>query len=135
MSAWGGPPSSGAWANQVDEEEAANGGELDPVPGVTTPFPSLGQQNDSSFPSLGDSLTVKESKKERRKKQGGVQKMSLGNFMAAGKENEKIDLPTRPRERAEGEEDRRGGGLGGGFKNYGGDRGEKLGLVEKAQVI
>ena len=119
MSAWGGLPASGAWANQVDEEEEANGGQLDPVPGRQTSFPALG---DSSYPSLGESVTVKDSKRERKSKKAVPQKMSLGSFMAA--ETEKSDLPTRPRERAEGEEDKRGG-LGGGFKNYGGDRGKR----------
>ena len=112
MSAWGAP--QGAWANQVDEEEAENGGELDPVPGVSTAFPALG---DTSFPSLGEAITAKDTKRDRKQK-GGPQKMSLGSFMAAP---EKVVLPTGPRERAEGEEERRG--LGGGFKTYGGDRG------------
>ena len=65
----------------------------------------------------GEAITAKDTKRDRKQK-GGPQRMSLGSFMAAP---EKVVLPTGPRERAEGEEERRG--LGGGFKTYGGDRG------------
>lgn len=65
---------------------------------------------------------MKDSKKERKQKKV-KQAMSLGAFVAAGKkEPEIIDLPTGPRQRSEHEEAKKGG-LGGGFKNYGGDRG------------
>lgn len=118
MSAWGAPPSSGAWAAQVDEEEEANGGELAPVPvGGGSDFPALGGSTEA-FPSLGETAATKETKKERKKRQ---QKMSLGAFVAAGrKEPEIVNLPTAPRARPEGTDEK---GLGGGFKNYGGDRG------------
>jgi len=121
MSAWGLPPSSGAWSNQVDEEEEANGGELAPPPAaLPAAFPILGGK--TAFPALGEALSMKDSKKERKQKKV-KQAMSLGAFVAAGKkEPEIIDLPTGPRQRSEHEEAKKGG-LGGGFKNYGGDRG------------
>lgn len=122
MSAWGGPPSTGAWANQIEEEEEENGGELDPVPAPSaTAFPALG--GETAFPALGDAINVKDSKKDRKNKKV-KNTMSLGAFVAAGrKEPEIVNLPTGPRQRAADEEEKRGG-LGGGFKNYGGDRGE-----------
>lgn len=122
MSAWGGPPSTGAWANQVEEEEEENGGELEPVPAPSaTAFPALG--GETAFPALGDAINVKDSKKDRKNKKV-KNTMSLGAFVAAGrKEPEVVNLPTGPRQRAADEEEKRGG-LGGGFKNYGGDRGK-----------
>jgi hypothetical protein len=119
--AWGNLPSSGAWANQVDDEEEENGGELAPPPAaLPTAFPVLGGK--TSFPALGEAIGMKDSKKERKQKKV-KQTMPLGAFMAAGrKEPEIINLPTGPRQRSEDEEDKKGA-LGGGFKNYGGDRG------------
>jgi hypothetical protein len=121
MAARGGLPSSGAWSNQVDEEAEANGGELAPPPAaLPAAFPTLGGK--TAFPALGESLSMKDSKKERKQKKV-KQTMSLGAFVAAGrKEPEIINLPTGPRQRSEDEEDKKGA-LGGGFKNYGGDRG------------
>ena len=120
MSAWG-PPSSGAWANQVDEEEEENGGELDPVPAPSpAAFPALG--GETAFPALGESINIRDSKKDRKQKKV-KQTMPLQAFVAAGrKEPEVVNLPTGPRQRTAEEEERRGG-LGGGFRNYGGDRG------------
>lgn len=123
MSAWGAKPTAGAWATQVDEEEEENGGELAPVPAAAVQqFPALGGDK-KAFPSLGETATLKDTKKERKKRQ--VQKISLGAFVAAGKkkEPEVINLPTAPRARSDNDEEKRDG-LGGGFKNYGGDRGE-----------
>jgi len=121
MSAWGDLPTSGAWSNQVDEEEAENGGELAPPPAaLPAAFPTLGGK--TAFPALGEAVSMKDSKKERKQKKV-KQTMSLGAFVAAGrKEPEIINLPTGPRQRGEDEEDKKGA-LGGGFKNYGGDRG------------
>lgn len=118
MSAWGQPPKTGAWAAQVDEEEEENGGELAPPPAVE--FPALGGDA-QAFPSLGETAGMKESKRDRKKRQ--VQKMSLGAFVSAGrKEVDVVNLPTAPRARADGDEEKKDG-LGGGFRNYGGDRG------------
>ena len=117
MSAWGQAPVSGAWANQVDEEEEANEGQLPPVPGVDKAFPTLPEH---SYPSLADGIAIKPSKKERRAK-AAPQKMNLSSFLAADKAQQ-VDLPTAPRERPEGD-DGRSKGLGGGFSGYGGDRG------------
>lgn len=120
MAAWGGVPSTGAWANQVEEEEEENGGELDPVPApAANAFPALG--GDPAFPALGEAINIRDSKKDRKKK-NTKNTMSLGAFVAAGKkEPEIVNLPTGPRQRSAEEEEKRGG-LGGGFKNYGGDR-------------
>ena len=121
MSAWGAAPKSGAWATQVDEEEEENGGILAPIPAASA-VPALG--GDQSFPSLGEVASMKETKKDRKKKT--VQKMPLGAFVAAGakaRDTSDVSLPTAPRTRTE-EEEEKSRGLGGGFKNYGGDRGE-----------
>ena len=77
---------------------------------------------EKEFPSLGVAVTVKETKKDKKKKQT----MSLGAFMGGGaaarrsKPDDSIllSLPSGPRQRAEGEEepDRP---LGGGFRGYG----------------
>ena len=130
---WGAPPTTGAWAAQVEEEEAANGGELEPMPTpVEAPKPFRAGGADragfsalapEAFPSLGETANVKETKKDKKKKQ---QKMSLTSFMAAStaRKEEVINLPTAPRARSD--DDAPKAGLGGGFKNYGGDRGSSL---------
>lgn len=97
-------PSAGAWANQVEEEEQANGGALPDVPVPEEAFPTLG-------------AAVKEPKK---KKKG--QTLSLGDFQTGnkvkhtGKAASEIlkSLPTAPR----GGDDKPPGGLGGGFRDY-----------------
>ena len=133
MSAWGAAPKSGAWATQVDEEEEENGGILAPIPPASpaAAFPALG--GDQSFPSLGEVASMKETKKDRKKKT--VQKMPLGAFVAAGakaRDTSDVSLPTAPRARTD-EEEEKSRGLGGGFKNYGGDRGEPF-LLSKLSV-
>jgi hypothetical protein len=72
------------------------------------------------FPSLGVAATVKESKKDKKKKQT----MSLSDFMSSGAGSGRrgmsdpiLDLPTAPRGRVEGEEEP--STLGGGFRAYG----------------
>ncbi|CAD7697506.1 unnamed protein product [Ostreobium quekettii] len=106
------------WSEQVDEEEAANGGGINP--------PEPARLDEEAFPSLGDAAKAKGPKKKR-----GGQKMSLGEFVGgggeggrrrigAGKSDREIvmSLPTAPRERGPGEED---GGWGGGYRSgYGG---------------
>lgn len=107
---WG-KPASGAWANAVEEEEQEHG---------TIQAPAAVPERD--FPTLGVAVTVKENKKEKKKKQT----MSLGDFMSSGGSSSRryedavVNLPTAPRGRVEGEED--SNPLGGGFRGYGGDR-------------
>ncbi len=74
------------------------------------------------FPSLGMAVKVKETKKDKQKKK---QTMSLTDFMKSGAGSRQTDdnilmsLPTAPRARAPGEESAERG-LGGGFREYGG---------------
>lgn len=75
---------------------------------------------ETEFPSLGEAAAVKETKKEKKKKQT----MSLGEFVKSGPGGTSnapilMNLPTAPRARQDGEvpEEKP---LGGGFKGYGG---------------
>eukprot|EP00239_Pterosperma_sp_CCMP1384_P011362 CAMPEP_0197864916 /NCGR_PEP_ID=MMETSP1438-20131217/43360_1 /TAXON_ID=1461541 /ORGANISM="Pterosperma sp., Strain CCMP1384" /LENGTH=585 /DNA_ID=CAMNT_0043483295 /DNA_START=74 /DNA_END=1831 /DNA_ORIENTATION=- len=128
MAAWGG--ASAAWANQVEEAEAA-GERLGPM--------------DPSMPSLR--AGVEEAKKEKQKsapapkvgkKKGKGQAMTLDNFLnsavggapafrAAGPTL--MNLPKAPSQRDDDDDDGRGDytRLGGAFKDYGGDRGGRGG--------
>jgi len=111
-----------AWAT-------ADEGEPQPAP---ESFPVLGAK-ESAFPALGVAVKVKKTKK---------QAMSLADFNASATpstpgsggyrapgssgrglpDDTFLVLPTGPRAREEGEEDSRPG-LGGAFRDYGGDRG------------
>lgn len=154
MSAWGIPAAGSAWASQVDDEEAENGGELEapsekePVkPAKFTPSARAAAaagggglappiDSASAFPSLGESLSIKETKAERKAKK----KLSLAEFMAPSSDGgsggggyrplgasssslasaSTALLPTAPRARVEGEDDDRDGRgqrLGGAFKD------------------
>lgn len=106
---------SGAWASQV--EDAANGDGDDA-------FPALGE----AFPSLSDAATTKggnadgipaaKGKKDKKKKAKPVA-ISLQEFAAQHNAGDELaDLPTAPRKVEGGEQEQ--GGLGGGFKGYGG---------------
>lgn len=157
MSAWGVPPAGSAWATQVDEEEAANGGELAapspaaaaaPAPAGPSKFvPRSAAERalggEAAFPSLGESLNIKETKAEKRKKElkQARQKMTLAEFQAGDApsaggafrpsraggprpgaplgDDILASLPTAPRARGEGED----APMGGAFRDYGGDRG------------
>lgn len=123
MNAWG-APTQGAWAAQVDEEEKANGGTLD---APKEPVITFGQ--DKAFPTLGEAVKKKESKKDKKK----PQKMNLADFQSNYKppsasrrptvsdDQLKMSLPTAPRAR---DSDEPSAGLGGAFRDYGGgDRG------------
>eukprot|EP00887_Chlorella_sp_A99_P002638 scaffold6.g2638.t1 len=113
-SAWGKP--TGAWAAAVEDEEKEHG----PIAPPTAAAP------EDDFPTLGVAATVKETKKDKKKKQT----MSLGDFMRGGGASaggraadvDVLQLPTAPRQRAEGEE-RPERGLGGAFGGYGGREG------------
>lgn len=77
---------------------------------------------EQEFPSLGAAATVKETKKDKKKKQT----MSLADFVGGGTgasrrgipDDSLLSLPTAPRPRAEGEEPSEPQ-LGGGFRGYG----------------
>ena len=124
--AWG-MPTSGAWANQVEEEEQDRGGELE----APTSKPVASFSHDAAFPSLGEAVKKKDSKKEKKAK---PTKMNLADFQTSYKppsasrrptvNDDQIlsSLPTAPRTR--GDDDAPSAGLGGAFKDYGGrDRG------------
>ena len=107
-----------AWATQAEEDEGA--------PPPPDSFPVLGAK-ESAFPTLGAAVKVKKTKK---------QTMSLADFNlgaspgggyrapggSRGPDDSNLVLPTGPRAREEGEDDSRPG-LGGAFRDYGGDRG------------
>ncbi|GAB4820599.1 hypothetical protein N2152v2_007645 [Parachlorella kessleri] len=112
--AWGVQPTApaSAWADAVDEEEEKHGAVLAPL-----------VKADDDFPSLAVTKNVKETKKDKKKKQT----VSLAEFMRGGSSKPSDDailfsLPTAPRGRGPGEAmpER---GLGGGFREYGGQRG------------
>jgi hypothetical protein len=73
---------------------------------------------EAEFPSLGEAVTVKETKKKKK------QTMSLGEFVSGGlgsrRDADLVNLPTAPRGHVDGEEGPPT--LGGGFRGYGGDR-------------
>ncbi|KAI5054634.1 hypothetical protein GOP47_0029779 [Adiantum capillus-veneris] len=116
---WGG---AGAWA--VDSELAENQLEQE-EPQYHHQQASPLFAGDAAFPSLGEAAHSKTKKKKQ-------QPVSLAKFMAGGSPllsdskgltiEEKMALPTGPRDRS-GEEEPHGG-LGGGFRDYGGYRGE-----------
>ncbi len=134
---WGVAPTQGKsdWADSVDQDELANGGELPELPTLAAP---LG--GDSAFPSLGDA--AKPALKKKGRSRGTT--LALSEFQAgssaparpafrsasaaATREKAtdiKLQLPKGPRERDENEEK---DSLGGGFKDYSGAkaRGDSL---------
>lgn len=124
--AWG-MPTSGAWANQVDEEEQDRGGELE----APTSKPVATFSQNAAFPSLGEAAKKKDNKKDKKAK---PTKMNLADFQTSYKppsasrrptvNDDQIlsSLPTAPRTR--GDDDAPSAGMGGAFKDYGGrDRG------------
>lgn len=110
-SVWG-KPSGSAWADDVDEQEQS-GNLAAPV--------AFGKEE--AFPSL--SAAVKEAPKKKK-----AQKLSLNQFLSAGagggsREDAAI-LSALPKSSSGAPREERGaGGLGGAFKEYGGDRGGK----------
>jgi hypothetical protein len=114
-SAWNVKPAA-SWADNVDEEEEQS--KLAPPPAKENP----------DFPTLGEAIKVAPKAKKKGKTLG------LGEFLVAGpgrpvalavnKDRDILSqLPTAPRgDRGEGDMDA-GGGMGGGFKEYGGYRG------------
>lgn len=129
--AWQGAASAKkeSWADDVDAEAEAGGGKIEAPP----------EPDNSAFPSLSDAA---KQPPQGKKKKG--QKMDMrsfmaqgppaapaGRFVAAGRQpvNEKeilLSLPTGSRGKVEGEEEGPPG-MGGAFRDYGGDRGGACG--------
>ncbi|GLT42896.1 hypothetical protein SLA2020_168730 [Shorea laevis] len=113
-SPWGKP---GAWALDAEEHEAELQQQMD-QPNSALPTKQL-----TDFPSLSSAAATKTKKKKG-------QTLSLAEFTASGTDkssqpsrlthDEKLMLPTGPRQRSSEELDRNG--LGGGFKSYGSNR-------------
>ena len=123
--AWGG---AGAWAAEAEladqeakEREAAT-------------YKAPGSVKEEAFPTLGDSLSTKPSKKKNKGVTVSLSELMVGKYVGPGGKHrssytdsakltteELLSLPTGPRERADDEAPI--GGLGGGFKDYGGFRG------------
>lgn len=128
----------GAWAQQVEKDDDAEAPA--PPPEAFPALSDLGAKLDQAFPTLGE---TKDKKVSKKKQKGQVLSLSEFNAGAASSiggggggggayrpvgaravDLDSIQLPTGPRARAEGEEDDRRPGLGGGFRSeFGGDRG------------
>ena len=119
---------SGAWAAQVDEAEEKDG-DLGPVqpPAPAAPVPaSLG--GEEAFPSLGEAVTKKISKRDRKAKQtvslkdfqSGAYKAPRPSAKPASDADILASLPSGPRMR---DDDDARPTMGGAFREYGGDRG------------
>eukprot|EP00897_Mesotaenium_endlicherianum_P002672 jgi/Mesen1/2432/ME000157S01566 len=116
--AWG--AGAGSWAADAEEEENREAA-----------FPVLGKAPASSFPSLGEAAAAK-PKKKNVKTTLSLSEFTTGKYVGPGGKNrvvsesakltfdERLNLPTGPRERADEEGS---DSLGGGFKGYGGFRG------------
>jgi len=110
---WG-KPAGGAWADDVDEQEHAG----------TLAGPPLALKEEA-FPSLSAAA------KEAPKKKGKGKTLPLGAFLAGAERggaraaaDEKAILLNLPKASSGApREEREGGGLGGAFRDYGGDRG------------
>ncbi len=111
----------------MDAEEEANGGTLEAPAVAAVPF-----GHDRAFPTLGEAVKKKDSKKDKKK----PQKMNLADFQTSykpptaarrsgGNDDQILSaLPTAPRTRDD-DAPASGPGLGGAFRDYGGrDRGE-----------
>ena len=103
---WAAVKPTGAWASQVEDEEAAQGG-------------ALGAPEEA-FPDLSMAATKKESKRDKKKKQT----VSLAEFQTGkkayqapkrGPAKEEIVLPSGPRAREDDDDGNSRGGLGGAF--------------------
>ena len=133
---WGVPPAAGRadWADSVDQDEAANGGQLPELP---TAAPPLG--GESAYPSLGEAAKPAGKKKGRARgttlalsefqagsaaparstRNAGAFRSSSAAASRDKSEDIKSLLPKGPRERDENEEKDK---LGGGFADYSGQR-------------
>lgn len=139
MSAWGVPVAgaggSGAWADDVDEQEQHGNLPAAPAPGAPLAL------KEEAFPSLAAAAKEVPSKKKSKAKP-----LPLGAFLSASAKasasgsrsalDDKAILLNLPKGSSGlPKEDREagGGGLGGAFKDYGGDRGgerERERLIE-----
>jgi hypothetical protein len=127
-SAWVGKENAkkDSWADDVEAEAEAGGGKIEAPPADNAAFPSLGE-------------AAKQAPKQKKKGQkmdmrtfmqqaGGPPAPSSGRFVpTSGRApvNEKeilLSLPTGSKGRVEGEEDAGPPGMGGAFRDYGGDR-------------
>lgn len=104
---WAAVKPTGAWASQVEEEEAAQGGTL--------------AAPEEAFPDLAVAATKKESKRDKK---GRKQTLSLAEFQTGKKAyqapkraapKEEIVLPSGPRARDDDDDGNSRGGLGGAF--------------------
>eukprot|EP00238_Polyblepharides_amylifera_P011172 CAMPEP_0196598054 /NCGR_PEP_ID=MMETSP1081-20130531/94093_1 /TAXON_ID=36882 /ORGANISM="Pyramimonas amylifera, Strain CCMP720" /LENGTH=553 /DNA_ID=CAMNT_0041923683 /DNA_START=604 /DNA_END=2265 /DNA_ORIENTATION=+ len=113
MAAWGGVP-----AKTAVGDDGQNGVE-DDFPSAGS-FPTLKVKDDDDLDMYAGLGVGKKGKKKNKKENA---KMSLADFnkTSAGAVTGPQDLPTRPRERDPNEEESTKG-LGGAFKEYGGDR-------------
>lgn len=125
----------GAWAQQVEKDD----GEAPPPPPEAFPaLADLGAKLDQAFPTLGETKDKKVSKKKQKGQVLSLSEFNAGAPIGGGgggggayrpagaraTDLDTIQLPTGPRAREDGEDDgRRPGGMGAGFREFGGDRG------------
>ncbi|CAM6014582.1 unnamed protein product [Sphagnum balticum] len=117
---------AGAWAAEAEWADA-QAKERDAFKGV-------GGQDAFAFPSLGDAATAKPKKKKGQT--FSLSEITVGKYVGPGGKTrgvtdttkltteEMMMLPTGPRNRSE-DEHAEVGGLGGGFRDYGGNRGDR----------
>ncbi|CAK9866097.1 unnamed protein product, partial [Sphagnum jensenii] len=103
-------------------------------------FKGVGGQDAFAFPSLGDAATAKPKKKKGQT--FSLSEITVGKYVGPGGKTrgvtdtakltteEMMMLPTGPRNRSE-DEYAEVGGLGGGFRDYGGNRGDRGDREEK----
>ncbi|XP_024542767.1 eukaryotic translation initiation factor 4B1-like [Selaginella moellendorffii] len=123
----------GAWADDSEAEAAAAAAPTAPPPAAPLPV--------EAFPSLGEAAAAKSSKKKKGqtltfaefqsgKYVPGVKQRSSassGIFTDSDRltSDEMMMLPTGPKDRSDEEPYEQGGRLGGGFRDYGGFRGDR----------
>ncbi|CAN5962269.1 unnamed protein product, partial [Sphagnum jensenii] len=129
VKAWGG---AGAWAAEAELADAASAvaKEREVSKGV-----GVGGQDVFAFPSLGDAVSAKPQKKKKGQT-FSLSEITVGKYVGPGGKarggvvtdttklttEEMMMLPTGPRARSD-DEQAEVGALGGGFRDYGGNRG------------
>ncbi len=105
-------------------------------------FKGVGGQDAFTFPSLGDAATAKPKKKKGQT--FSLSEITVGKYVGPGGKTrgvtdtakltteEMMMLPTGPRNRSE-DEHAEIGGLGGGFRDYGGNRGDRVDREERRE--
>lgn len=130
VKAWGG---AGAWAAEAELADAASAVAKERE--VSKGVGGVGGQDVFAFPSLGDAVSAKPQKKKKGQT-FSLSEITVGKYVGPGGKargavvndttklttEEMMMLPTGPRARSDDEQGEVGA-LGGGFRDYGGNRG------------